>query len=914
MDEPTHLSGRSDIVVSQQQPILTSKLLIPSAGNHVVRRARLYARLESGTRCRLTLISAPAGFGKTTLLSNWLQERNQSVAWLTLDSSDNDPATFWSYVVAALRLGGVPVRASLLPTIRAAATAELPGILATLLNDLARLRRPLVLVLDNLHLITTADIHEALTYFVDHLPKNVRLILSSRADPPWALARLRSRMQLCELRAEELRFTQDEATCFFAEVMGLALTAGQIATLARRTEGWIAGLQMAALALQAPLTPAITPDAKRFVEGFSGTNRYIFDYLMEEVLATQPPDIQTFLLHTAVLTPICGSLADAVTGRDDGEQLLAELDRVNLFIVPLDQSRSWYRYHNLFADLLQTQLQQTDAASLIPIHQRASDWYAAHGMLQKAIEHAVAAADFDRTGRLLLNNMFAAAYQSSLLAVSAWLSTLPAAAMASRPWLQIAHAWVLAFLGRREQATDALEAVEERLASTSVSADPLDRNHVSGHIAAVRAYLCGFDERTAETEAYARTALDLLPDSDLLARGMTGTVLAIALRRQGRLDESLRTFDAALDACLSAGEIHLTVDLLWEIGQLHSLRGDLQQAADTCERALALVESATTAGPVGVTGYTYQLLSTIALAQNRLDDALRHAHTSVEHSRIWGMADALLNAHCSLAEALFARGETAAALRVHATAVRLAGRYGRYYEATTAARAAHYRLAEGDVAAAARLVSDAIVDVAYRPGLPTLEIQKAYARVLIAQDDTTRALAVLDDILAVATAAGANRPVILAHILQARAHQQANDTRTAVDALIVALQLAEPRGVVRPFVAEGACLIPLLQAARARGVAPDLVDHLLVAIPADRQQRPPESRPSITADRLRDPLSPREMDVLRLLVTGLSGTVIAAELHVAPSTVRSHIKHIYSKLDVHNRLELAETVRRLNLV
>lgn len=912
------MSNPTPDVTGQRLTILSSKLLVPPPSQHVVRRERLERRLDNAAASRLTLISAPAGFGKTTLLGNWIHANALPTAWVTLDAGDNEPTTFWSYVIAAMRQCGMHVRASLLRMLNGATDDDLHQILTALLNDLTRLQAPHLLVLDNYHFITTPAIHDSLGFLLDHLPAPLRLIICSRSDPPWALARLRTRLQLSELRAEALRFTPDEATCFFNNIMGLTLTAEQITTLEQRTEGWIAGLQMAALALQAPLAPNIHPDPDQFVAAFSGTNRFIFDYLMEEVLATQPPDVVEFLVNTAVLNPLSGALADAVTGQKNGTHMLVELDRANLFVVPLDHSRTWYRYHALFADLLQTHLQQRAAARLPTIHQRASDWYAQQGLLLKAVEHAVAAEDFDRTERLLLRNMFAATYQGGLQSVARWLNTLPDAVMAARPWLQIAHAWVLAFLGRPTQTLALLDSIPAVLTTTLHNA--AEQRHARGHIAAIQAYLHGFDETTAETETFARTALTLLPDTDLLARGMTNTVLAIALRRQGKLDESVRTFERARAICLDADEVHLTIDVLWETGVVHHLRGDLQQALDTCRQALDLAHArAASSGPLDVTGYTHELMGRIALEHNQLDDALRHARTSVRLCRSWGMADALIHAYQCLAQVQFARGSTAVALQVQAKATRLAARFGPYYRATAATLAARYRLASGSLDAAAQLLDEALAQVGSTGGLALLGIRKAQVRVLIAQNNIPHALAVVDRILDAAQPVGAHRPVIRARVLQALAHQQAGDGDTAVDALCDALRLAEPRGFVRVFVAEGQHIVPLLQAAQQRGVTPAYIDTLLAAIAVDKQQHPPATH-TLTAPttaggpELLDPLSEREMDVLRLLVTGLSSTDIAARLHIAPSTVRSHIKHIYSKLDVHNRLELAETARRFNLV
>ena len=514
-------------------PLLTTKLYIPPPRPALVPRPRLVERLNAGldTACRLMLVSAPAGFGKTTLLSEWIysvETAEQTIptlfAWLSLDKGDNDPTRFWAYVVAALREVRLDIGAAALTILQSPqpATASAPHdqvewietILTDLINELAEAGpAPLVLVLDDLHLIENSQIHDELVFLMEHLPPHIHLVVSSRADPPWPLARWRARCQVTELRSEDLRFTSVEAAAFLS-LLKLDLSPADVAALEERTEGWIAGLQMAAISMQARKQAQETADLTGFVQAFTGSHRFVLDYLIEEVLNQQPPDVHKFLLQTSILERMSAPLCDAVTDRTDSQAMLTRLDRANLFLVPLDDKRRWYRYHHLFSDLLKSRLMRTLPDSGVLLHQRASTWYAAEHDLENAIAHALAAQDFERAASLVEQAVQNLDMQNQQAMLTAWVDSLPREILETRPWLCVYRAWGYYWTGRREMEEEWLQAAEKSIERTFEEGSP-EWRHIQGHIAAVRAHTaCSLLKTFPARWKWGKRPLNLLPDGD----------------------------------------------------------------------------------------------------------------------------------------------------------------------------------------------------------------------------------------------------------------------------------------------------------------------------------------------------------------------------------------------------------------
>ena len=564
-------------------PLLTTKLYIPPVRPELVPRPRLTERLNAGLQRKLTLVSAPAGFGKTTLLSEWMHSRGEvtsplPVAWVSLDKGDNDPARFWAYFVAALQtipsLSAAAVGQSVLVTLQTPQSSPIESLLTGLINEIAEtqdppsagsLRRSLsraqprgsgqaghgfALVLDDFHLITEQQIHDGLTFLVDNLPPQMHLILSSRADPPWPLARLRARGEMTELRTGDLRFAPEEAAAFLNDVMGLNISPEDVTALEARTEGWIAGLQMAALSMRG------RKDVSGFIKAFSGSHRFILDYLVEEVLDRQSSDIQEFLLKTSILERMTAPLCDAMTGRDDSQPILAQLEQANLFLVALDDERRWYRYHHLFADVLSQCLRDKESELIPELHRRAAEWYEQNGLIDEAIEHTLAAEDFERVACLIEQRAMHMFIHGEMATLLKWLEVLPDDLIPERPWLCIFHAWAL-HLGVRAgvvepRLKDAERALEKRALPEA------EVHHMLSHIATIRALEALVKEDVPRAKELAHQALKYRPEENFV-RGLSAQVMGWASRLSGDLAAAQQAFTEARALSLTSGSTYVAV-------------------------------------------------------------------------------------------------------------------------------------------------------------------------------------------------------------------------------------------------------------------------------------------------------------------------------------------------------------------
>lgn len=931
--------------------LLTTKLYIPPVRSELVPRPRLIERLNAGLHRKLTLISAPAGFGKTTLLSEWIAGCGRPVAWVSLDESDNDPARFLAYFVAALQtlalsadgtsvIEGIEARQETVANIGEAALAMLQSpqpppiesILTTLINEIAIITNEFVLVLDDYHLIDAYPIHDALTFLLGHLPPQMHLSIAGRADPPLPLARLRGRGQLTELRAADLRFTPDEAAAFLNDVMGLGLSTEDIATLDARTEGWIAGLQMAALSMQA------RKDVSGFIKAFSGSHRFVLDYLVEEVLDRQSSDVQEFLLKTSILERMTAPLCDAVTGRAGSQIILTRLEQANLFLIPLDDERRWYRYHHLFADLLRSRLEQPlpsvspasgeDEGGGVPaLHRRASEWYEKKGLISEAVGYALAANDIERVVRLVAGNALAMIYHSELRTLVRWLDALPDEAVRSQPWLCVAHAWTLAQAGKFDAVEPLLQEVEKALVGPdehiegpvlsdaslwtglkAVTQSEAEGQRIVGHIAAIRAYAAALRGEISRAVELAREALEHLPAGDLMVRGYTTTLLSAVLRLSGDLVAAAEASAEALVIGQAAGDSHLVADVLCDLAALHFLQGQLHKAVTTCRDAQQIADKYVRQGgrPLPVMGYAYIRLSVVLREWNDLETATRCAREGLELCRQWGQADVLVYGYSEVAKVSQAIGDADDALDAIQNGERIAISVSPWLGIHVAAQQARLWLVQGNLEAASRWVQESGLSIDDRFGFQHLFRYIILARVLIAQGAFDKAVGLLARLLEVTEAAGAIGYVIEILVLQTLALQALGKVDQALTALERALSLAEPEGYVRTFIDEGALIGELLRQAAVRGIAPDYVSKLLSALGAT----PPRSH----TPTLIEPLSERELEVLRLLTTHLPHAEIAEKLFISINTVRSHVKNIFSKLNVHNRIEAVQRAEELGLI
>ncbi|MCP4212874.1 MAG: tetratricopeptide repeat protein [Halieaceae bacterium] len=881
----------------------------------------------------LTLVSAPAGFGKTTLLSEWIADARASsrfavkVAWVSLDRRDNDLTRFWIYVVSAIQTVYPGVGETALATLYRPAHQQLPieTMLIGLINEIAEAdAKPFVLVLDDYHLIGDRQVNDATAFLVENTPPGMHVVLAGRADPPWPLARLRARRQMTELRAKDLRFTPEEAAAFLNDVMDLDLSAAEITVLDSQTEGWIAGLQMAALSMQG------REDVTGFIEGFSASHRFILDYLVEEVLERRPPGTRDFLFKTSVLERLAAPLCDAITGRDDSASVLMDLERANLFLIPLDDERCWYRYHHLFGDLLRSRLGQRQPEQIATLHCRASEWFEQNGLLAEAMSHASAACDTDRQVRLIANNVLSMAYLGELTILVPWLNVLPVGAGREQPWFHISHAWVLAFAGRLEDVEPHLQDAEKSLHALrhGENVEPEgESDQIAGHITAIRGYVAGLRGDWPKALEFARTALTLLPEKDAMARGWTTLLLAVVLRAQGDLIAADQAFSEAVVISKMSGHIPLAVDVLWEQSVQQFIMGQLHAAFDTCQEVLQLASEYVERGGrrLPPTGYTHIGISTVLYEWNDLDAALTHAEEAVRLCKRWGMADAIVRSHLQLAMILQANGDANGALSSLQKARQAAETMlSPMYQNAVSTVNAQLHLIQGNVLAVSRWADEQGLSADDEFGFQQIAAYTVFARLLIAQGERQntaslhKALKVLDRLQELSAPAGTVGNLIGILVLKAIALHAQGKEAAAVKTLGDALFHAEPEGYIRTFIDEGAPMGALLRKVSASGIVPDYAGRLLALMASDTALGPEapalSQKPSVEEDgALVEPLTEREMEVLRFLTTSLSTTEIAGELVVAPSTVRSHIKSIYGKLGVHRRMEAVMRAEELGL-
>ena len=906
--------------------LLETKLYVPRSRGGLVSRPRLGERLDRGAASKLVLVSAPAGFGKTTLLAEWLAAGpaapadERLAAWLSLDRGDNDPASFWAYVIAALRTVASGVGETALALLGEPQPPPIETVLTTLLNDLGAVAREIVLVLDDYHVIDVREVQGGMAFLLDHLPPGLHLVIASRADPALPLARLRARGELSEIRAAQLRFTADEAAAYLNEMMGLQLTARDVTALEARTEGWIAALQLAALSMQG------RDDVAGFIAGFAGDDRYVVDYLAEEVLARQSDHVQAFLLQTSILGRLSGPLCDAVTGQGGGKAMLEELDRGNLFLVSLDDRRRWYRYHHLFADVLQARLLDERPGQAPELHRRASEWHERHGELSEAVGHALAARDFGRAAGLVELAIPAMRRTRQEAKLRGWLEVLPDDVVRARPVLGVYFAGTLLISGELEGVEGRLRDAERWLAPATghreepqdpsaemVVADEEEYLRLPATIELYRAGQALARGDAPGTVRHAERAIELALDDDYLCRASAAGLLGLVYWGTGNLDAAHRAYSACVEGLRRAGFVADILGCSIALADIRSTQGRLGEALRAFEQALRL------AGEQGGsvlrgTADMYVGMSEIACERDELRAATQLLLRSQELGEHTGLPQNRYRWRVAMARVRQAEGDLHGALDLLNEAERLyVSDFFPNVRPVPALRARVWialgRLGEalGWAGEQGLSVDD---DLSYLREFEHITL----ARLLLARYQDERAESslheaarLLERLLSAAEEGGRTGRVIEILVLQALAHQALGDMPAALGFLDHAVTLAEPEGYVRVFADEGPPVTSMLRAAAKQGTRQDYVRRLLAAASGIEPNGP-------RAQALIEPLSERELDVLRLLGSELDGPAIARELMVSLNTMRTHTKNIYAKLAVTNRRAAVRRAAELNLL
>ena len=904
--------GEPTVMAPERDALLATKLYMPGPRPGQVPRPRLLARLDEGLARGLVLVCAPAGYGKTVLLAEWTRRGGHPAAWLSLDAGDNDPARFWRHAVAALDRAGPGIGERVAPLLGPPAPSSFQGLVTALINELAAAEA--LLVLDDYHVIGSAQVHESLAFLVEHRPAGTGVVLASRSDPPLGLARLRARGQLTEIREAELRFTPAEAGELFQHV-AWALPDASVAALAARTEGWAAGLQLAALSLRGH------EDAAAFVAAFTGSHRYVLDYLAEEVLEQQDEQLRAFLLETSVLDRLSGPLCDAVTGGEGSQALLEQAERAGLFLIPLDEVRGWWRYHHLFADLLRARLQQEQPGRGAQLHRNAAAWYSEHGLAEDAIGHAAAAGETLWAARIIEQHFdLVHRIRGEAATIDRWLSVLPAGVVRSRPRLLLAQAHMAADSGDPEVMEPLLDAAEcaprgwadESFEPTAGAAASFLIN-VPASTTLHRSYLAQLHGDAEATAAFARQTLaEIKPEERALSATAHG-FLAVAEWLRGRLTEAERALASSVSGWRETGQLTLIAWGYYELVLLRHAQGRLDAAALTCEQAL---HSLVTSGrPPPAAGPSYTGLAEIAYQRDELDLALRHATEGIALCRQFVYTPPLANGLATLAMIRQAAGDPAGALEAITEAGQAApGPAGLLNPVP--ARRARLLLAQGDLPAATRFAQDNGLGPDDEPAYSRESGHLVLARVLLAQDRPGQALALLDRLHAAAVAQGRAGSLIETGALRALALAATGDEAGAVTALAGALALACPQGHVRVFADEGppmaALLGRLIAAQRTGQAAADVPLGYLARL--QRAFAAGQPAAGLGPSGLIDPLTSRELEVLRLLAAGRSNQAIAAELVVTLDTVKKHVGHVLDKLGAANRTEAVARARELSLI
>lgn len=908
---------------------------LPFIRPELVIRPKLQECIAEGLRRPLTLIIAPAGFGKTTLVASCIADYGLPVGWLSLDRNDNQIWRFLSYLVAALQVADQSIGSEAEQLLAASHQAPPEIILTSLINNLDITHKEIILVLDDYQFISNQAVHEAAAFMLEHCPKTLHLVIASRSDPPLPLTRLRARSQMVELRTVDLRFTETEAAQFLNDIMGLHLDARSVAVLAERTEGWITGLQMAALSMRD------REDVYGFIEGFSGTNRYILDYLLEEVLANQPPEIQRFLLHTSILERLTASLCEAITGIQaweeersqeslllsiDSQSILEHLERENLFLIPLDDKRIWFRYHQLFSDLLRSQLQKSlGEQNIAQLHILASEWHAQYGSVIEAIDHASFASDQERVERFIEQSYKELVSRGEQSWLRLWTSKLSKNQVYSRPWLCIYQAYSLSWYGELDEAERLLEEAEKHIRSDFSSSDA---DSMRGLLAYVKSRVTAMRGDIHQAIKFCLEAREYVPANNLALQLDTSITLGYEYYLSGDYANATSILIETIQSGKKAGAVINTVAASCVLARLYAIQGLLKISHETYKIAAQSIPQIS-GGHLGARALIEIGIADVLCEWNDLDTALLHMKQGLALLPWWDKADDLVLAHLTLARIHLAQANMSDALEAIEYSNQIIQTRSVFSEARIASEAAQVKLwlAQGDLLAAnswAESQND-LLSSDDQFGFENELTQITLARISIAQNIPEEAINLLSHLEEAARSAGRMGRVIEILILQALALQKIGDSGHATMALTKCLTLAEPEGYVRVFLDEGQPMQMMIaqwlahaNTSPLRDYAKQLLSHFDTEqhfdITTQGKVYSPVDPAASSQQTLIEPLSQRELEVLQHIAMGNTNKEIARQLVVSPGTVKAHTSSIYRKLDVANRTEAVVRARQFGIL
>jgi len=899
-----------------ESPIIATKYIIPKIRSNLVARPHLFKRLDFGAKSKLTLISAPAGFGKTTLLSKWMNKIDRAPAWVSLDKNDDSLARFITNLIFGIRRINPEFGDQILMMLQVPQPPESEMLLSVTLNEIMDSMEPFVLVLDDYHFIEAEKIHQAVGTLLDNLPSNMRVIISGRSDPPLPLGRLRANGDLLEIRADELRFSIEETILFFNEIMSLKLSNSAIKLLEERTEGWIAGLHLAGLYLSEK------ENYGEFVNEFSGSHRYVIDYLVEEVLNQQTEIMSDFLLQTSILDKFNASLCERITEISDSQAILDHLEEKNLFIVPLDDQRRWYRYHHLFADLLRKRINHLDPDKRADLNLRASTWYEEHAMTDDAIQHALDGKDINRAARLVEDHSKDWIGLSQFEKLTHWLSALPDEIKQTRPYLGMVIGWSNALFNRFDIAEPAFQRAEESYQSAISKPELLSEfNLVTpkkqalflGQIATGRASIARAAGDLPRSIELLNKSLDLIPESEKNERSVAFLFLGYAYWMTGKIPDALDMFEQAKRNGLE-GENLLTVQSAIDAsGKLLFENGDLHQGMRLHQQAISLAKSY--AEKIGFessnVGLAHNGMAKIYYEWNELDQALDHANCGVQVFEPWGVTENLLDSYSILWRIKFSLGENQNSLLIAEKAATLVNQPGvadwlRSRTITDQAILWTFLGKENSehLLSASRWVKNTQLsyddEITYFQEIDYTNL----ARFFLYQNRTREALIILRKLVKNLETSNRTGRLIEVFILQSLALEADKNTNEAVESLVSALTLAEQENLIRTFINEGEDLLKVLVVTVKDRSEPLFAKKVIKAFKTVIQQ------PS----GLIENLSERELEVLKLISQGFTAPEIAENLFLSLNTIKTHIKNIYSKLGVNKRSSALISARELNLI